>query len=91
MKRNNTVSLSVHKNNLEQKRNKYNRQRIVDAAKYLKQSTSTEGFFFVSWDKGGGYHTQFHDPQAVIGKSSLPDFVGGCASRLIGDIDAEDR
>ncbi len=91
MKRNNTVSLSVHKNNSEQKRNKRNRQKILEAAKYLKTTQCTEGFFFVSWDKNSTYQTQFYDPRGTVGKSQLPDFIRGCASRLVGDIDADDR
>lgn len=91
MKKNNITSLSVHKNNLEQRRKKRTRQKMMEAAKFLKSTHSTEGFFFVSWDKKGTYFTQFYDPSGTVGKNQLPYFVGGAASRMVADYDAEDR
>lgn len=82
------VNLSVHKNNSEQRRLKQNKKTMVNAVKSM--SGCSEGFYFIAWDKNGGYQDRLYDPRGIIGRSRLPSFVGGSAQRMINDCDKED-
>ena len=90
MERNNTVSLSVHKNNLEQRRRKQRRHTMKLSAKNMSHTDCVEGYFFISWNKQGAYQHRFHDPDGVIGRSNLAAFVEGSARRVVDELDRRD-
>lgn len=90
MKKNNTVSLSVHKNNVEQKRRKQRRKTMKLSAKNLAATDCIEGYFFVSWNKKGAYQLRFHDPDGIVGRNNLPSYVEGTARRTIAELDIID-
>jgi len=91
MKKNNIVSLSVHKNNSAQRQRKQRRKKMISSSKILSQTDCTEGFFFLSWNKDGDYQVTFSDPDRVIGYSSLSNYVTGCAQRTIAELDNRNR
>lgn len=81
------ISLSVHKNNKAQRKRKRRRKSMISSVKLLTQTDFVEGYFFVSWNSGGDYQVSMSDPDRVIGYSSLPDYIGGCARRTITELD----
>lgn len=85
------INLTVHKNNKTQRERKMSRKTIVGTAKDMANTECVAGFYFVSWDeKGNRYQDRFHDPKGGVGKSSLPNFVEGCARRMINNIDRDE-
>jgi len=85
------VNLTVHKNNRQQRERKISRKTLIGAAKDMANSECVAGFFIVSWDEDGkNYENRFYDPKAVKGISGLPDYVAGCARRLVTSIDGEE-
>jgi len=81
------ISLSVHKNTLEQRRRKICRKMLINAGKDFSKSNCTEGFFIVSWDKSRDYLIAYHDPNRIVGMSALSNFVGGVAARHVAQLD----
>lgn len=84
------ISLSVHKNTLEQRRRKLCRKIMVDSARDLSNSATNAGFYIVAWDKDGQWRSDYHDPQHIIGRSALPNYVAGVAARFVGQLDRKD-
>ena len=84
------VSLSVHKNTLEQRRRKLCRKRMVDSAKDLSHSATNAGFFIVAWDKDGQWRADYHDPQRIIGRRAMPNYAAGTAARFAAQLDRKD-
>ena len=84
------ISLSVHKNTLEQRRRKLCRKRMVDSAKDLSHSATYAGFFIVAWDKDGQWRADYYDPQRIVGRSTMPNYVAGVAARYVAQLDRKD-
>jgi len=84
------ISLSVHKNTLEQRRRKLCRKRMIASAKVLSISAANVGFYMIAWDKDGTWFSDYHDPQRIIGRSVLPGYVAGVAARFVTQLDQKD-
>lgn len=84
------VSLSVHKNTLEQRRRKICRRNMKATIQELSQTDCVDGFFIVGWDKDRNYQVGYYDPNRTVGMSSLSNYVGGVAARYIGQLDRKD-
>lgn len=84
------VSLSVHKNTLEQRRRKLCRKRMIGAAKTLSIPADNVGFYIVAWDENGRWLCDCSDPQKIVGANNLPGFVAGSAARYIAGLDRKD-
>ena len=84
------VSLSVHKNTLEQRRRKLYRKRMIGAAKSLSMEAENIGFYIVAWDTDGFCTVKCSDPQKIVGANNLPGFVAGSATRYVADLDRKD-
>ena len=84
------ISLSVHKNTLEQRRRKLCRKRMIGSAKALSISAANVGFYIVAWDKDGIWTADCSDPQKIVGANNLPGFVGGSAARYVTRLDKDE-
>lgn len=84
------ISLSVHKNTLEQHRRHLCRKRMIGAAKSLSMSAQNVGFYIVAWDMDGFYTVKCSDPQKIVGANNLPGFVAGSATRYVAELDRKD-
>jgi hypothetical protein len=87
-KRQNVVSLTVHKNTLAKRRGRNNADLIASIAKDERREGDCAGFVIVTWNGDGAYACNIHAPVgSPIGLNGLPGFVEGAVSREIGKID----
>lgn len=81
------VRLSVHKNTLAKRKRKKNRQEMVSAVRQM--SGREAGFCFIAWDENEATEVLISNSTGPVGRSILPEFVGGAVRRTIGIEDSE--
>lgn len=84
------ISLTVHRNTRDKRRRKAIRSDLLKMAKEMDDDAQMEGFFMVAWKKDRSYRVRSSDPEGVIGLNNMPGFVGGAATRMVGDMDREE-
>ena len=78
MKRSNIVSLSVHKNNMDQRRSRKARNSLKRNIKGLSTIADIAGYSIVVWDKDGNYQTAWQTYGGPVLGITVADFSKNC-------------
>lgn len=82
------VSLTVHKNNLDQRRRHETSRFLRRVVKIHTSRKDKAGFALVSWDEDQDAEVDF-SIGGEVSTNSLPDFVRGALARRINMMDSE--
>lgn len=81
------VSLTVHKNNRDQRRRHRTSKALVSDAKQAAIRKDVAGYALVAWNEDQDCEVEFISPD--VAANLLPDFVGNAIRRKIGIMDNE--
>ena len=82
------VSLTVHKNNRDQRRRHRVSKLLVADAKQVTRAKDVSGYAIVAWNDDQDADVEF--VSGGVDSNVLPDFVGGAIRRKIGMMDTDD-
>ncbi len=73
---NKTVSLTVHRNNRDQRERKRVRTMFRDDVKKISAIPDIAGYAVVAWDKDRGYQANWYTPKdGPMPGAAMPDFI----------------
>ena len=83
-----TVSLTVHKNNADQRKRKEIREDMHGSVKTLQRELAVSGYAIFAWDDDGNSNVYWESGH--IPGQALPAFVSETLRRRINIMDAEE-